>query len=63
MVCTEPLPKVCVPMIVARLWSCSAPATISEADAEPPFTSTTIGTVFTAGGQLVQEVVLDAPRT
>ena len=50
MVCTEPLPKVCVPMMMARLWSCSAPATISEAEAEPPLTSTTIGTVFTAGG-------------
>ncbi len=49
-VCTEPLPNVCVPMIVARWWSCSAPATISEAEAEPPFTSTTIGTFFTAGG-------------
>src|ERR1041384_5905755 len=49
-VCTEPLPKVCVPMTVARLWSWRAPATISEAEAEPPFTSTTIGTVFTACG-------------
>ena len=26
---------------MARLWSCSAPATISEADAEPPLISTT----------------------
>ena len=43
MVCTEPLPKDRVPMIVARLWSCSAPATISEAEAEPPLISTTIG--------------------
>src|SRR5450759_625291 len=51
MVCTEPLPKVWVPMIKARLWSCSAPATISEAEADPPFTSTTMGTVFTAAGR------------
>ncbi|MND07857.1 hypothetical protein D3C83_301180 [compost metagenome] len=50
MVCTEPLPKVCVPITVARLWSCSAPATISEAEAEPPFTSTTSFTLFTAAG-------------
>ena len=42
-VCTEPLPNERVPTIVARLWSCSAPATISEAEAEPPLTSTTIG--------------------
>ena len=54
MVCTEPLPKVCVPMIVARLWSCSAPATISEAEAEAPFTSTTSGTVFAAAGSLAR---------
>ena len=38
-------------MIVARLWSCSAPATISEAEAEPPLTSTTIGTVLTPAGK------------
>ena len=30
-VCTDPLPNVRVPTRVARLWSCSAPATISEA--------------------------------
>jgi hypothetical protein len=35
-VCTEPLPNERVPMTAARLWSCSAPATISEAEAEPP---------------------------
>ena len=34
-VCTEPLPKLWVPMITARWWSFSAPATISEALAEP----------------------------
>ena len=51
-VCTEPLPNVCVPMTMARLWSCSAPATISDADAEPPFTSTTIGTVLICAGRL-----------
>ena len=43
MVCTEPLPNERVPITVARLWSCSAPATISDADAEPPLISTTIG--------------------
>ena len=51
MVCTEPLPNVPAPITVARLWSCSAPATISEADAVPPSTSTTIGTFFTPGGR------------
>ena len=30
-------------MRVARLWSCKAPATISEADAEPPLISTISG--------------------
>ena len=43
MVCTEPLPNERVPSTVARLWSCSAPATISEAEAEPPLISTIIG--------------------
>ena len=43
MVCTEPLPNERVPMMVARLWSCSAPATISEAEAEPPLINTTSG--------------------
>ena len=42
-VCTEPLPKVCVPTIVARPQSWSAPATISDAEALPWLTSTTIG--------------------
>jgi hypothetical protein len=43
MVCTEPLPKERVPMTMARLWSWRAPATISEAEAEPPLMSTTRG--------------------
>ena len=43
MVWTRPLPKVLAPTINARLWSWSAPATISEALAVPPFTSTTMG--------------------
>src|ERR1700761_1372145 len=43
MVCTDPLPNERVPIRVARLWSCSAPATISEADADPPLISTTRG--------------------
>ena len=38
---TVPLPYVVEPTIVARPRSWSAPATISEADAEPPSTSTT----------------------
>jgi hypothetical protein len=42
-VCTEPLPKDRVPMTLARSWSLSAPATISEAEAEPPLISTTTG--------------------
>jgi len=29
---TEPLPKDLVPSRIARWWSCSAPATISEAE-------------------------------
>ena len=41
--CTEPLPKLRVPIMIALLWSCNAPATISEADAEPLFISTTNG--------------------
>ena len=40
---TEPFPKVWVPSTVARPWSWSAPATTSEAEALPAFTSTTIG--------------------
>ena len=40
---TEPLPKDSSPIIKALLWSWSAPATISEADAEPLFINTTIG--------------------
>src|SRR5277367_6574159 len=43
MVCTEPLPNERVPTSVARLWSCSAPATISEAEAEPPLIRTISG--------------------
>ncbi len=43
MVCTEPLPNERVPMTVARLWSCRAPATISDAEAEPPLISTITG--------------------
>ncbi len=43
MVCTEPLPNERVPISVARLWSCNAPATISDAEAEPPLISTTTG--------------------
>ena len=33
-VCTDPLPNERVPISVARLWSCNAPATISEAEAD-----------------------------
>ena len=36
MVCTEPSPNERVPICVARLCSCNAPATISDAEAEPP---------------------------
>ena len=42
-VCTEPLPKERVPTAIARFWSCSAPATISDAEAEPPLISTMTG--------------------
>src|SRR5260221_78384 len=43
MVCTEALPNEREPTMVARLWSCHAPATISEAEAEPPLISTMSG--------------------
>ena len=43
MVCTDPLPKVVSPSTKARSQSCRAPATISEAEALPWFTSTTMG--------------------
>ena len=49
-VCTEPLPKLCVPTTTARLWSCNAPATISEAEAEPALIRTVIGMVFSSAG-------------
>ena len=45
-VCTEPLPNEREPRSVARLWSCNAPATISEAEAEPPLISTISGLPF-----------------
>ena len=38
-----PLPNVRVPTTFARLRSCSAPVTISDAEAEPSSTSTTTG--------------------
>jgi hypothetical protein len=43
-----PLPYVAVPTTSARSWSCSAPATISLADADPLSVSTTSGTSPTA---------------
>jgi hypothetical protein len=46
--CTEP----CRRSACATARSCSAPATISNAEADPPLTSTTIGTDFTAAGSL-----------
>src|SRR5438445_780755 len=42
-VCTVPLPKDELPTTTARPESCRAAATISAAEAEPPFISTTIG--------------------
>jgi predicted aconitase len=33
-------------MMIARLWSCNAPETISEAEAEPSLIKTTIGAPF-----------------
>ena len=41
--CTEPLPKLLSPTITARLFSLSAPATISAPEALPASTSATIG--------------------
>jgi len=43
MLCTEPLPNERVPTSVVRLWSCSAPATISDAEADPPLINTMTG--------------------
>jgi hypothetical protein len=42
------LPKLVVPTTSARSWSCSAPATISLAEALPPSVSTTIGGCVTS---------------
>jgi hypothetical protein len=63
MVWTEPLPKERVPTMVACCWSCRAPATISDADAEPPLISTTMGlpSVISPGSALVR-CVSSRPR-
>src|SRR3546814_10856396 len=45
-VCTVPLPKEELPTSTARPESCRAAATISEAEAEPPSISTTIGALL-----------------
>ena len=58
-VCTDPLPKLCCPIITARLWSCSAPATISDAEAEPPFTNTTIGAPFNTSSGVALKLILE----
>src|SRR5690606_41907341 len=60
MICTEPLPNVRLPSTLARLWSCSAPATISEAEADPTLTSTTMGTVLAHAGRPARQ--LPSPR-
>src|SRR5919106_1067928 len=49
--CTEPLPNVCRPITTARFRFFSAPATISEAEAEPEFTSTAIGSRSSLGSR------------
>ena len=41
-VCTDPFPSICSHYIDLS-WSCSAPARISEAEADPSFTNVTIG--------------------
>ena len=41
--CTRPFPQLVWPAMTARSWSCSAPATISDADAEPLLRRTTTG--------------------
>ena len=40
---TDPFPKDVVPKIKALEWSCRAPATISDAEADPPLIRTTTG--------------------
>jgi hypothetical protein len=50
------LPNVSVPTTVARSRSCSAPVTISEADAVSPLTSTDIGAVGTTGSPVARRV-------
>ena len=64
MVCTEPLPNERVPRRVARWWSCSAPATISEAEAEPPLISTMSGlpSVRSPGGMRIVALVSSGLR-
>ena len=54
MVWTEPFPKDLVPRIIARRWSCKAPATISDADADPPFIKTTSGKPLAASPFLLE---------
>ena len=51
-----PLPNVCVPTTFARWRSCSAPVTISDADAVPLSTSTTSGCVGTIGSPVASSV-------
>src|SRR3954466_6190261 len=51
-----PLPKVSVPTTFARSRSCSAPVTISEAEAVSPLTRTDIGAVGTTGSPVARSV-------
>ena len=60
--CTEPLPKLRVPTITARLWSCSAPATISEAEAEPELISTVKGMFLISAGNAASGSVPEVSR-
>ncbi len=57
-----PLPKVRVPTIFARPRSCSAPATISDADAVSRSTSTTSGVDFAIGSPVAFRVCEATPR-
>jgi hypothetical protein len=53
----------CLPMMIARLWSCNAPETISEAEAEPSLIKTTIGAPFnTSPGSALNLMLLFLSR-
>jgi hypothetical protein len=61
---TKSFGKGSVQSIIARLWSCSDPATISEADAEPALIRTTIGspTAISLSGAAAKDWLCSSSR-